>query len=64
VELYTDAYYRALRDGARRSAEVVVPLVLRLTRLRSVLDVGCGRGTWLAVFRENGVEDVCGVDGD
>jgi SAM-dependent methyltransferase len=64
VELYTDAYYRALRDGARRSAEVVVPLVLRLTRPRGVLDVGCGRGTWLAVFREHGVEDVCGVDGD
>jgi hypothetical protein len=42
----------------------VVPLVLRLTQPRNVVDVGCGWGTWLAVFREHGIEDVLGVDGD
>jgi SAM-dependent methyltransferase len=63
MELYTDEYYAALRDGARRSAQVVVPLVLRLGQPRSVIDVGCGCGAWLAVFREHGVEDVWGVDG-
>ncbi len=26
--------------------------------------MGCGLGTWLAVFRENGIADVVGVDGD
>jgi SAM-dependent methyltransferase len=60
---YTGDYHKALRDGARRSAEVVVPLVLALARPRSVVDVGCGLGTWLAVFAEHGVEDVRGVDG-
>lgn len=64
MQPYTADYYRSLRDGARRSAEVVVPVVLRLGRPRSVVDVGCGVGTWLAVFRELGVEDICGVDGD
>jgi SAM-dependent methyltransferase len=61
---YTNGYYDALRDGARRSAGVVVPLVLKLVPARSVIDVGCGPGTWLAVFRAHGVEDVHGVDGD
>ena len=61
---YTNRYYRDLRDGARRSAEVIVPLVLQLVRPRSVIDIGCGLGTWLSVFREHGVEDVWGVDGD
>jgi len=44
-------------------AREVVPEVLRLVRPRSVIDLGCGIGTWLSVFRELGVADVVGVDG-
>jgi SAM-dependent methyltransferase len=29
-----------------------------------VVDVGCGTGSWLAVARELGCEDVLGIDGD
>jgi SAM-dependent methyltransferase len=29
-----------------------------------VLDVGCGRGVWLGVWRELGVTDLQGIDGD
>lgn len=64
MQPYTGEYYDALREGARRSAQVVVPLLLEFLRPRSVIDVGCGLGTWLAVFREHGVEDVWGVDGE
>jgi cyclopropane fatty-acyl-phospholipid synthase-like methyltransferase len=39
-------------------------MVLHYIPARSVIDVGCGQGTWLAVFREHGLEDVWGVDGD
>src|SRR5262249_50066622 len=31
---------------------------------RSIVDVGCGLGTWLAAFRELGVTDVVGIDGE
>jgi SAM-dependent methyltransferase len=41
---------------------VVVPLVVERFRPRSVVDLGCGSGGWLKVFREHGVEDVLGVD--
>jgi hypothetical protein len=61
--LFGAGFHRAIRDGARRSAEVVVPLVLGLMRPRSVIDVGCALGSWLAVFREHGIEDVWGVEG-
>ena len=61
---YTGEYYNALSEGARQSARVVVPLLLEFVRPRSVIDVGCGQGAWLSVFREHGVEDVWGVDGD
>lgn len=63
-EPYTEAFYKQFRDGARRSAEVIVPLVLQLIPVRSVLDVGCGDGSWLSVFLNLGVEDVFGIDGD
>jgi SAM-dependent methyltransferase len=63
VTPYDDAFFRD-RSASRRSADVVVPLVLELTSPASVVDVGCGTGSWLASFRANGVEDVLGIDGD
>lgn len=42
----------------------VVPIVMNLLQPESVLDVGCGIGTWLKAFEENGVRDYIGVDGD
>ena len=39
-----------------------MPLVLELVRPQSVVDVGCGSGTWLAEFARAGVADVMGVD--
>jgi SAM-dependent methyltransferase len=32
--------------------------------IKSVLDIGCGAGAWLAAYRDLGVEDLVGVDGD
>lgn len=61
--LYSRELYLAQQEGARRSAQVIVPLVLPLLGPRSVVDLGCGLGTWLAVFREAGLADLLGVDG-
>jgi SAM-dependent methyltransferase len=61
--LYTSGFYAGIVPGARRSADVVVPRLLDLVRPRSVIDVGCGIGSWLAAFRRLGVDDVFGVDG-
>lgn len=60
---YDDAFFHEYGGEARTSAEVVVPIVIDLLHPASVLDVGCGRGEWLAVFRDHGVDDVLGVDG-
>jgi SAM-dependent methyltransferase len=45
-----------------RSAQRIVPYVVELTGCRSVVDVGCGIGTWPRAFIEQGVSDVVGVD--
>jgi len=41
-----------------------VPIILDWVQPKRVVDVGCGDGTWLSVFREQGVIDVLGIDGD
>jgi SAM-dependent methyltransferase len=64
MEHCRDYFTRNLLEGSRRSAEVVVPLVMQLVRPASVVDVGCGTGGWLAAFRSRGVRDVLGLDGD
>ena len=64
VTEYDRGFYAALHGPSRSSAERVVPLVLTLVEPRSVVDVGCGLGTWLSVFRERGVEDILGIDRD
>lgn len=61
-ELYDGEYYQQIEPGSERSARAVVPLVIELVAPRSVVDVGCGPGTWLSVFREAGIPDVLGVD--
>jgi len=43
---------------------VVVPIVPEVIEAKSVVEVGCGGGTWLAVFRELGVRDIVGLAGD
>jgi SAM-dependent methyltransferase len=60
---YTESYFAALEVGSRRSAQIVVPLVLKLVQAKSVIDVGCGTGEWLSIFQQHGVEDIWGVDG-
>jgi SAM-dependent methyltransferase len=61
--LYSNEYFGELDPGSQRSANVLVPLLVDRLRPSSVVDVGCGSGTWLAAFLERGVTDVVGVDG-
>jgi SAM-dependent methyltransferase len=37
-------------------------MVVDLVEPKSVVDVGCGTGVWLAIFRESGVKEILGVD--
>jgi SAM-dependent methyltransferase len=52
------------RSVATRSAQAIVPILEDALHPRSVLDLGCGRGAWLEVWKANGAAEVVGVDGD
>ncbi len=61
---YTDDFFHTLEDESRPSAEAIVPLLVELLNPKRVVDVGCGTGSWLAVFRDHGVTDLLGIDGE
>jgi SAM-dependent methyltransferase len=63
-EIYSKEFFDGQADGSARSAATVVPRVLSILPAKSVVDVGCGVGTWAAEFLARGVPDVWGVDGD
>jgi SAM-dependent methyltransferase len=63
-QLYDESFYDFIAKDSLESANEIVPLILEFIRPQSVIDVGCGTGAWLAVFREQGIEDVLGIDGD
>jgi SAM-dependent methyltransferase len=60
---YDDAYYKEQAPGSLASAQAVMPLLLEATRARSVVDVGCGSGAWLAATQKLGVKEILGIDG-
>ncbi len=61
---YDEEFYRYINAGSVRSAEVLVPALLKLLpqAVTSVLDVGCGAGAWLSVWKQQGCQ-VKGLDG-
>lgn len=61
---YTANFYNTYLEESRASARGVLPHVLRLFNPSSVIDVGCGVGTWLSVFSEFGIGRMVGIDGD
>lgn len=61
--VYDREFFEEHRAGALRSAEVVIPLLSQLVEPRSVVDFGCGIGTWLLPFQRRGVERIRGLDG-
>lgn len=61
---YNDIYYRYINHGSLQSARVVLPLVAKHFRVRSVVDFGAGQGAWLRAWQELGTDDVVGLDGD
>ena len=64
LTVYNSGFYEGQREGSRKSAQRIVPEIMRMMNVGSVVDVGCGVGTWLRVFQDCGVTDLYGVDGD
>jgi SAM-dependent methyltransferase len=62
--VYDSAFQNMAATGSGYAARRIISLVRTILPVRSVVDVGCARGTWLREWRVQAVEDVIGVDGD
>jgi SAM-dependent methyltransferase len=54
--------HQANRHGLEGPA-IALPAALNGLEVSSILDVGCGTGTWLAAARGLGIKDLTGLDG-
>src|SRR5207249_1856611 len=59
---YNPKFYREL-ESAQDSAREILPIIFRVMRPASVIDIGCGTGHWPSTARELGIKDILGVDG-
>lgn len=61
---YEDNFFDYHLQGAISSAENIIPVVKRFVNPTSVIDVGCGIGAWLSIWKKNGVKTIAGIDGE
>jgi SAM-dependent methyltransferase len=60
---YTDQFYSNQVDYSIQSARIYAKIISELLAPCSVVDFGCGRGTWLKAFKEQGAQYLLGLDG-
>jgi SAM-dependent methyltransferase len=61
---YSSTFYENQQDGSRSSAQLVLPIIFDLVNPKSIVDVGCGVGTWLAVAKTLGATSLVGYEGE
>lgn len=62
-KLYDTNFYSKHLEGMTNSAKEVLDLLYKFYQPESVIDVGCGRGAWLAVAESLGSAKLKGMDG-
>jgi SAM-dependent methyltransferase len=62
--IYDKGFYDSQVPGSLKSAKAYLSYLFSHWLPSSVVDLGCGRGTWLAACKELGVKHLVGLDGD
>jgi len=64
ITSYGQKFYDDMANCASHASSVTVPIILNAINPKSVVDVGCGTGSWARSFINAGIDDVIGVDGN
>lgn len=64
MHFYTKEFYNHKKGWTHDSADIVITELFKLISPKSVVDIGCGTGIWLAACLNHGVKDIYGIDGD
>jgi SAM-dependent methyltransferase len=60
---YNKDFYINRNQNTRASAEIIAGIINEIYDVKTVVDVGCGIGTWLSVFKDFGAKRIFGIDG-
>src|SRR5205814_6979441 len=61
--MYSKRFFATYENGSRISAQEMLPFVFSLVAHDAVVDVGCGKGTWLLAATEPCAKRAIGFDG-
>jgi SAM-dependent methyltransferase len=62
--VYDPKFIRYAATSSRYAASRVISILLPVLDVGSVLDVGCAGGGWLREWKQAGIDEMLGVDGD
>lgn len=62
TKLYDKSFYESQKSLSLSSAEQIVPIIIDILNPSSVIDFGCGAGTWLSVFENHKVKHIQGLE--
>ena len=62
-ETYNKEFYDVNKKDVI-AAEKILPYILNILKPNSIVDFGCGSGTWLYIANKYGCKDILGLDGD
>ena len=61
---YPESFYNKEGINSQRSASKIIEILQNFFSPKSVLDVGCGVGSFLKECYDNGVKDIMGIEGE
>ncbi|MBO5468262.1 MAG: methyltransferase domain-containing protein [Lachnospiraceae bacterium] len=63
-KIYNDDFYKQRNSQTQYSAKKILNIIFKIYTVESVIDFGCGVGTWLREAKKIGAKQVKGLDGD
>ena len=61
--IYDEQFWGPKRGNYNyRSAKIILPMIFKYYKPDSMIDIGCGIGTWLSAALELGIENLQGID--
>ncbi len=62
--LYNEEFYSKRRNLVKPSAEAIIGHVFNLCNIESIVDFGCGTGTWIHTAQSLGAKHMLGIEAD
>lgn len=63
-KLYNENFYSKRNSDTEKSASRILSILFSYFQPKSMIDFGCGVGTWLNIGNQLGVSDYLGIEGD